>query len=115
MLSDDGLLPPFLGALKACVSVLLTMCYGVAARRLGLIHDATINDMSALGVKLFLPALIVVNLGKELHIGTAMNYLPVLGKYPGYTSISGRRRLSPPTLKHGHSSTHSHPSVYRMC
>jgi hypothetical protein len=115
MRPDDGLLPPFMGALKACVSVLLTMCYGVAARRLSLIHDTTINDMSALGVKLFLPALIVVNLGKELHIGTAMNYLPVLGKCPGYISNSGQRRSSPPTVKLGHSSTHSHPSVCRTC
>lgn len=80
MCLEDGLLLPFLGALQACVSVLLTICYGVAAQRLSLIHVATINDMSALGVKLFLPALIVVNLGKELHIGTALNYIPVLGE-----------------------------------
>lgn len=78
---DEGLLAPFLGALQACVSVLLTMCYGVAARRLQLIHEATINDMAGLGVKLFLPALIVVNLGQQLHLGTAMHYLPVLGMY----------------------------------
>lgn len=94
MRPDDGLLPPFLGALQACVSVLLTMCYGVAARRLSLIHDATINDMSALGVKLFLPALIVVNLGKELHIGTALNYLPVLGKCPRYLDLRPEKLIT---------------------
>jgi hypothetical protein len=115
MRPDDGLLPPFLGALQACVSVLLTMCYGVAARRLSLIHDATINDMSALGVKLFLPALIVVNLGKELHIGTALNYIPVLGKHPGSGSIPGYTYLLSPTIQRGHSSTTSHPSACRMC
>lgn len=74
-----GFLTPFLGALQACVCVLLTMCYGVVARRLRLIHDATINDMSGLAVKLFLPALIVVHLGQQLHLGTALNYVPVLG------------------------------------
>lgn len=79
-MESNGLLPPFLGALQACVCVLLTMCYGVIVRRLRLIHDATINDMSGLGVKLFLPALIVVHLGQQLHLGTALNYVPVLGK-----------------------------------
>lgn len=78
-MSPNGFLTPFLGALQACVCVLLTMCYGVVARRLRLIHDATINDMSGLAVKLFLPALIVVHLGQQLHLGTALNYVPVLG------------------------------------
>ncbi|KAJ5831789.1 hypothetical protein N7474_000100 [Penicillium riverlandense] len=77
-MASNGLVVPFLGALQACTSVLLTMCYGVAARRLRLIHEATINDMSGLGVKLFLPALIVVNLGRQLHLDTALNYLRVL-------------------------------------
>jgi hypothetical protein len=35
--------------------------------------------MSGLGVKLFLPALIVVNLGHHLHLDTALNYIPILG------------------------------------
>ncbi|KAJ5621041.1 Auxin efflux carrier [Penicillium lagena] len=77
-MGNKGLVVPFLGALQACISVLLTMCYGVAARRLRLIHEATINDMSGLGVKLFLPALIIVNLGRQLHLDTALNYLRVL-------------------------------------
>lgn len=115
MRPDDGLLPPFLGALQACVSVLLTMCYGVAARRLSLIHDATINDMLALGVKLFLPALIVVNLGKELHIETALNYIPVLGELPQICLDAGQTYLLPPTIQHGHSSTPSHLSACRVC
>ncbi|KAJ5586697.1 uncharacterized protein N7459_002462 [Penicillium hispanicum] len=87
-MADTGLGPPFLGALQACVSVLLTMCYGVAARRLHLIHDATINDMSGLTVKLFLPALIIVNLGQQLHLGTALNYAPVIIWSIIYTSAS---------------------------
>lgn len=86
---DQGLAAPFLGALQACVSVLLTMCYGVTARRLRLIHEATINDMAGLGVKLFLPALIVVNLGNHLDLGTAWNYVPVLGKERPMSSFDG--------------------------
>lgn len=75
---SEGLVTPFLGALQACVSVLLTMCYGFAARRLNLIHETTINDMLGLGVKLLLPALLVVHLGEQLHLGTAVNYIPVI-------------------------------------
>ncbi|KAJ5089053.1 Auxin efflux carrier [Penicillium argentinense] len=75
---DQGLIAPFLGALQACVSVLLTMCYGVTGRRLRLIHDSTINGMAVLGDKLFLLALIVVILRKHLDMGTALNYIPVL-------------------------------------
>lgn len=78
-MSDSGIIPSLLGALQACVSVLLTMSYGVVARQLRLIQETSINDMGALGVRLFLPALLIVNLGKQLHLGSAMNYVPVLG------------------------------------
>ncbi|OQE00328.1 hypothetical protein PENVUL_c054G04465 [Penicillium vulpinum] len=87
-MANEGLVVPFLGALQACVSVLLTMCYGFAARRFQLIHETTINDMLGLGVKLLLPALIIVHLGQELHLGTAMNYIPVIIWSTLYTSLS---------------------------
>ncbi|KAJ5941656.1 hypothetical protein N7516_001824 [Penicillium verrucosum] len=85
---SEGLVTPFLGALQACVSVLLTMCYGFAARRLNLIHETTINDMLGLGVKLLLPALLIVHLGEQLHLGTAMNYIPVIIWSVLYTTAS---------------------------
>jgi predicted permease len=85
---NEGLVVPFLGALQACVSVLLTMCYGFAARRLQLIHETTINDMLGLGVKLLLPALLIVHLGEELRLETAMNYIPVIIWSVFYTSAS---------------------------
>ncbi|KAJ5165614.1 Auxin efflux carrier [Penicillium coprophilum] len=85
---NEGLVVPFLGALQACVSVLLTMCYGFAARRLQLIHETTINDMLGLGVKLLLPALLIVHLGEQLRLGTAMNYIPVIIWSVLYTSAS---------------------------
>lgn len=55
------------------------MSYGLIARRLRLIQETSINDMGALGVKVFMPALLIINLGKQLHLGSAMNYIPVLG------------------------------------
>ncbi|CAG8262011.1 unnamed protein product [Penicillium nalgiovense] len=87
-MSNGGLVTPFLGALQACVSVLLTMCYGFAARRLQLIHETTINDMLGLGVKLLLPALLIVHLGEQLHLGTAIDYIPVIVWSVLYTSAS---------------------------
>ncbi|KAJ5979411.1 hypothetical protein N7501_002753 [Penicillium viridicatum] len=85
---SEGLVTPFLGALQACVAVLLTMCYGFAARRLNLIHETTINDMLGLGVKLLLPALLIVHLGEQLHLGTVMNYIPVIIWSVLYTTAS---------------------------
>jgi predicted permease len=78
--TSQGLLVPFLGALQACTSVLLTLLYGVITRQAKLIHEQSINDISGLCVKVFLPALIIVNLGSQLHLGSALNYVPVLGK-----------------------------------
>ncbi|KAE8154198.1 auxin efflux carrier superfamily [Aspergillus avenaceus] len=77
-MSNGGVVVPLLGALQACVSVLLTMSYGVAAQRFRLIQKSSIDDMAGLGVKLFLPALIVINLGGQLELKHALNYIPVL-------------------------------------
>ncbi|PGH23928.1 hypothetical protein AJ80_01990 [Polytolypa hystricis UAMH7299] len=72
------LITSFLGALQACVSVLLTLCYGVIARRSGLVRDSSIRDMSALCVKVFFPALMVVNIGAQLRVEKVGNYAPVV-------------------------------------
>jgi hypothetical protein len=77
----NGIIQPLLGALQACVSVLLTLLWGVWARKLRLMKEESIKDMSGLGVKVFLPALIVVNLGSQLHLDTGLNYIPVLGRF----------------------------------
>lgn len=78
-MTGSGLLAPLAGALQACLSVLLTMCCGVVVRWLRLIQEEPIDEMSGLAVKVFLPALLVVNLGSNLHLENAMNYVPVLG------------------------------------
>lgn len=89
----DGVVPPFLGALQACTSVLLTLLYGVLARQANLIHERTINDMSGLCVKLLLPALIMVKLGSELHVGIAMNYVPVFSAFTHPILIINRYKV----------------------
>ena len=80
MPEGSSILTPFLGALQACVSVLLTMSYGAIAERLKLVKESSVADMAGLSVKLFLPALIIVHLGEQLHLGIVMNYVPVLGE-----------------------------------
>ncbi|RHZ55764.1 Auxin Efflux Carrier superfamily [Aspergillus thermomutatus] len=68
----------FLGALQACISVLLTLSYGVAARHMGMVRESSIKDMSGVGIKLFFPALMIINLGSHLHASSILNYVPVL-------------------------------------
>lgn len=79
---SKGLVQPFLGALQACISVLLTLLYGVITRHVSLINDETIDQMSGICVKIFLPALILVKLGSELSLDIALHYVPVLGTFP---------------------------------
>ncbi|KAL4773458.1 auxin efflux carrier [Aspergillus nidulans var. acristatus] len=87
-MAQGSLLTSFLGALQACVSVLLTLAYGVAARKFGLIQRSSINDVSSLGVKVLLPALILVHLGEQLKLDNALNYVPVLVWSTTYTTFS---------------------------
>ena len=75
----DDLLSPLLGALQACISVLLTIFYGLVARRLKLVSEGPINELNRISVQMFLPALLIVNLGSNLHLENALNYIPVLG------------------------------------
>jgi hypothetical protein len=105
-MAQGSLLTSFLGALQACVSVLLTLGYGVLTRHFGLIQTSSIHDVSGLGVKVFLPALILVHLGEQLKSDNAMNYLPVLGKYPATRFYSSIRFVSLINLQSGQSSTH---------
>ncbi|KAH1277824.1 hypothetical protein KXV36_005282 [Aspergillus fumigatus] len=85
---EGPIVTPFLGALQACVSVLLTMSYGAMAERFRLVKESSISDMAGLGVKLFLPALIVVHLGEQLEADIVLNYVPVLIWAALYTSAS---------------------------
>ncbi|KAL4978904.1 hypothetical protein BDW66DRAFT_128984 [Aspergillus desertorum] len=87
-MAQGSLLTSFLGALQACVSVLLTLAYGVAARKFGLIQRSSVHDVSSLGVKVLLPALILVHLGEQLELSNVLNYVPVLIWSITYTILS---------------------------
>ena len=66
----SDLVVPFLGALQASVAVLLTISYGVVAAQFNLISESSAKDVSKACVRLFLPALLITNVGAQLHLDT---------------------------------------------
>ncbi|KAG8856613.1 hypothetical protein FRB96_006373 [Tulasnella sp. 330] len=78
MSTYPSLFESFLGGLEASLSVLLTLGYGVAAARFGLISPIAMKDASRLCNKLFLPALLFVNVGSQLTGDNLDKYWPVL-------------------------------------
>jgi predicted permease len=77
---SSGILPSFLGAVQASLAVLLTISYGVVASRWNILKESSSRDISKMCVRLFLPALLITNVGKELHADTAIRYVPVLSR-----------------------------------
>lgn len=68
MASD--ILVPFLGALQASIAVLLTISAGVVASQFQLVSEGASKEISKVAVRLFLPALLIVNVGSQLHADT---------------------------------------------
>jgi predicted permease len=64
----DNFLVPFLGALQASLAVLLTIFAGVLAAQFDLLGEKSAKDISKVCVRLFLPALLIVNVGQQLNI-----------------------------------------------
>jgi auxin efflux carrier family protein len=76
----SGLLSAFLGALQASLAVLLTISYGVIAAQFKLLDGQSATSISKICVRMFLPALLITKVGAELHLDTAVRYVPVLGR-----------------------------------
>lgn len=57
---SSDLIPSFLGALQASLSVLLIVVYGAIAAQLNLLSDASTKDLSQTCVRFLLPALLFV-------------------------------------------------------
>lgn len=79
---SSSILTSFLGALQASVAVLLTISYGAVAGQFNLLSESTAKDISKTCVRLFLPALLIHNVGSQLHLETATKYIPILSKQP---------------------------------
>lgn len=67
---------PFLGALQASIAVLLTIGVGVIASQFQLISEKSSKEISKAAVRLFLPALLIVNVGEQLHASTVRLPMP---------------------------------------
>lgn len=74
----SGLLSSFVAAVQASLSVLLVISYGGIAAKLGLLGASNGKAISKICVKMFLPALLLVQIGSELHTGSAHRYLIIL-------------------------------------
>lgn len=73
--ATEELLIPFLGALQASVAVLLTIFVGVIATQFQLIGVDSSKEISKVAVRLFLPALLIVNVGGQLHSDTVCIFI----------------------------------------
>lgn len=76
----NELLTSFLGAIQASLSVLLVISYGVIAAQFDILKGESTKQISTLCVRMFLPALLVTNVGSQLHADTGTRYIPILSK-----------------------------------
>ncbi len=76
--AQAGLLNSFLAAIQASLSVLLVIFYGGIAAHYKLLDSQSAKHISKICVKMFLPALLLVQIGSELHGGSAHRYVLVL-------------------------------------
>lgn len=77
--SQTGLVASFVAAIQASLSVLLVISYGGIAARYGLLNSSVSKSISKICVRMFLPALLLTQIGSELHAGSASRYLVIFG------------------------------------
>ncbi|KAI9884633.1 MAG: hypothetical protein M1823_003589 [Watsoniomyces obsoletus] len=77
----DSLTTSFLGGIQASAAVLLTISYGIIATQYNILSESSAKDLSRLCVKIFLPALLLSNVGSQLNPENIYRYIPVLGMY----------------------------------
>jgi predicted permease len=70
----SGVFNSFLAAIQASLSVLLVIFYGGLAAKFKLLDGSTAKTISKLSVRVFLPALLFVKIGSELHLESASRY-----------------------------------------
>ncbi len=76
-----SLLLPFAGAIQASICVLLTIFYGLLASQCNLMELSAARQISRTSVNMFMPALLITNLGSQLHLSNILTYIPVLGTW----------------------------------
>jgi predicted permease len=77
MSAQAGLIPSFVAAIQASLSVLLVISYGGIAAYFKFLNPATSKSISKICVQMFLPALLLVQIGSELHADSAKRYVVI--------------------------------------
>lgn len=77
-----------LGALQASISVLITLGYGLIATRLGMVREGTARDVASLCRNIFLPALLITDIGSQLDHHNVLDYAPIFTWSIAYTVVS---------------------------
>ncbi|RPA81595.1 hypothetical protein BJ508DRAFT_414665 [Ascobolus immersus RN42] len=83
-----SLLTTSIGAFSASLSILLTLSFGVFASQTNLLSESSAEDISHLCSKLFLPALLIVNVGEHIEAARWREYLPIFIWGLTYTFLS---------------------------
>lgn len=83
-MADDAesLVVPFLGALQASIAVLLTIFAGVIASQFNLLSEPASKEVSKICVRLFMPALLIVNVGSQISLDSVSFCFSMLCSYP---------------------------------
>ncbi|KAF1961955.1 hypothetical protein CC80DRAFT_488334 [Byssothecium circinans] len=82
------LVVPFVGALEASVSVLLTIVFGVLSAQFNLLSVKAAKEVSRTCVRMLLPALLIYKIGSNLHQDTGVRYVPIIIWSISYTLLS---------------------------
>lgn len=90
VVDSSELAVPFLGAIQAAFSVLLTIVFGVIAAQCNLLSTNAAKELSKLCVRMFLPALLIYKIGSNLHQDTGVRYVPILSESSRNPFVPGR-------------------------
>ena len=74
------LLTSFLGAIQASLSVLLVISYGVIAAQFDILKGDSTREISTIRLRMFLPSLLITNVGSQFHADTDIRYVPILSE-----------------------------------
>ncbi|PVH95351.1 hypothetical protein DM02DRAFT_537526 [Periconia macrospinosa] len=87
-IDSSELIVPFVGAIQASISVVLTIVFGVIAAQCNLLSVNAAKEVSRLCCHMFLPALLTYKIGSNLHQNTAARYVPIFIWSITYTLLS---------------------------
>lgn len=77
-MSASEVITPFLGALQASISVLLTIYVGVLVAQFQLLDSDAAKKVSRTSVRVFLPFLLITKVGNQLELETGTRYVPII-------------------------------------